>query len=121
MNTPPKPNEAKPIIPNVYSSGDIFWSPLFGTYVAVYMLSIADSTFRYRYALPDANGKVCLTGQWSEDYVLYDSSEVKNGGYGFNYAGHAYPHYDPSGESVILSCTSSDGLTPFFFKVRFSR
>ena len=108
-------------MPNVYSSGDIFFSPYLGTYLAVYFLGIADSTFRYRYALPDANGQVSLVGKWSEDYVLYDSSEVKNGGYGFNYAGHAYPHYDPSGKTLILSCTSSDGMTPYFFKAKFKR
>lgn len=111
-------------MPNVYSSGDIFFSPYLGTFLAVYFLSTADSTFRYRYALPDERtGRISLTGKWSEDFVLYDSSAVKakEGGYGFNYAGHAYPHYDPSGETLVLSCTSSDGGTPWFFKARFRR
>lgn len=107
----------------MYSSGDIFFSPYLGTYLAVFFLGIADSTFRYRYALPDENGNVSVTGKWSEGFVLHDSSAVKapSGGCGFNYAGHAYPHYDPTGETLILSCTSSDGGTPFFFKVRFKR
>ena len=108
-------------MPDVYSSGDIFYSPYLGTYLAVYFLGIADSTFRYRYVLPDEQGAVSLTGKWSDDHILYDSSQVKNGGYGFNYAGHAYPAYDPTGKTLVLSCTSSDGATPWFFRVRFER
>lgn len=120
---PPKPNEAEAIIGGVYSSGDVFFSPFLGTYVAVYFLAIADNTFRYRYALPDENGKVSIVGKWSEDYVLYDTSGLRSGegGYGFNYAGHAYPHYDKTGETLVLSITNSDGLTPMFLRAKFKR
>lgn len=111
-------------MPGVYSSGDIFFSPYLGTYLAVYFLATADSTFRYRYVMPNPEtGHISLTGPWSDEFVLYDTSAVKakSGGYGFNYAGHAYPHYDPTGRTLVLSCTSSDGATPWFFRATFHR
>ena len=56
----------------------------------IYFDGWADSTFFYRYSL---NGHV--TGNWSDAEVLYKTSPSSSV---YNYAGHAYPGYDESGE-----------------------
>jgi hypothetical protein len=121
VSTPPKPHEAKPIIDGMYSSGDVFFSPYFGTYLAVFHNKFADSTIRYKYALPDAEGNVGLTGKWSDEFELHDTKDQICGGYGYNFAGHAYPHYDPSGKTLVLTTSLSDAQTPYFYRATFNR
>ena len=88
--------------------------------MAVYFLGDADNTFRYRYVLPDANGKISLTGTWSAEFLLYDTSALTDGGYGFNYAGHVYPQFDTTGKTLSMSITLSDGETPYFMVAKLS-
>ncbi|MCJ1241857.1 hypothetical protein MMC14_009863 [Varicellaria rhodocarpa] len=78
------------------SSGDIFYSPYFKTWLAVYFDGFPDNTFRFRYSL---DGQV--TGAWSDQMDLYETVQ----GNTFNYAGHAYPGYDQTGKTLLLSWT----------------
>ena len=55
-----------------------------------------DSKFFIRYSV---NGQV--TGPWSDPQTLYQTIP----GTQINYAGHAYPSYDPSGKTLLLTWT----------------
>ena len=66
-------------------------------WIFIYFDMSASNTFYVRYSQNDT-----VTGIWSDQITLYtttQSSEI------FNYAGHAYPGYDPSGKTVVLSWT----------------
>ena len=113
-NTPPKLDEKdyrKIYLPGTFSSGSVFYSPYFHTFVMVYFNKLVDSTFRIRYL--DLNNSVGTdsiwpkggkNGQgivpedaealvkyaWSPEQELYKSPPGKGG---FNYAGVAHPEY----------------------------
>jgi len=92
------------IIPGDYSSGTIFLSPYFGTWVFIYFNGYADSTFRMVYSLSGT-----VLGPWSTEQVLYKTSVPT--GQNYNYAGHAYPTWDPTGKTVTLSWTINGSTT----------
>ncbi|KAI9687427.1 MAG: hypothetical protein M1820_010440 [Bogoriella megaspora] len=97
------PSAAQPFIPELNpTSGDIFWSPLYNTWMFVYMGTM--NVFSYRYAL---NGAFGITGPWSQEFELYDTTvQTPAQGATYSYAGHAYPGFDSSGGSVVLSWSS---------------
>ena len=85
------------------SSGDVFWSPLHKTFLAVYFQGMPDNTFFIRYSL---DGQV--TGKWSEPQTLLVTTPSDDGEgklTPFNYAGHSYPSWDPTGKTLMLSWT----------------
>lgn len=84
--------------PGDTGSGDIFYSQHHGTYLHFY-LSDLDSVFRVRYSLDGSLTK------WSKDQVVYRSTA----GTFMNYAGHAFPGYDPSGKTLVFGWTYLDG------------
>ena len=94
-----------------FSSGSIFYSCYFKTFLLIYINNFADSTFRLRFldlnaprALSDTWPRGGRNGQgivaedseaiaqyaWSEEQVLYISP---NGNSGYNYAANAHPEY----------------------------
>lgn len=94
-----------------FSTGDVFYSNPYQSWVIVYMTSCVDSTFYIRYSV---SGRI--EGPYSDQQTLYetmppaaragtngDGDNVK----GMNYAGHAYPQFlgDRSGKQVLLSWT----------------
>ena len=62
----------------------------------------ADSTFYMRYALDGI-----IEGRWSDEMTLH----APPAGQQFNYAGHAYPSFDPSGKTLLLSWTFEGNFT----------
>ena len=111
---PPKPivNDTKLVyVPGSFSSGSVFYSPYFKTFIMIYFNKMVDSTFYIRYLLLDEplqddntwklggkNGQgiaaedveALVKYQWSSEEKLYASPPDKGG---FNYAGNAHPEY----------------------------
>ncbi|KAK7183176.1 hypothetical protein DPSP01_011441 [Paraphaeosphaeria sporulosa] len=95
------------------STGDVFWSEYYSTYMVVYFNTFADSTFYMRYALEGT-----VTGKWSDEIKL----AVTQPGLGpqpYNYAGHAYPTFGQSGKELVLSYTMAGGALTDMLKVTF--
>ncbi|KAL8704631.1 MAG: hypothetical protein Q9201_002217 [Fulgogasparrea decipioides] len=110
----PKLNEKdyqKIYLPGSFSSGSIFYSPYFNTFLMVYFNRFVDSTFRLRFL--DLNSPVgrdpiwpkhgkrghgivpedveaLVKYGWSSEQELYKSPPGKGG---FNYAGMAHPEF----------------------------
>ena len=111
---PPKPTlqDASSIyLPGTFSSGSVFYSPYFKTFIMVYFNKMVDSTFYGRYLQLDnplgqdtiwviggKNGKGIVAEDaealvrytWSSEQKLYASP---TGPGGFNYAGMAHPEF----------------------------
>ena len=98
-------------LPGSFSSGSIFYSPYFATFIMVYFNKMVDSTFYIRYlelsgplkddsvwTIGGKNGKgiqaedveALIKYPWSAEQKLYASPTAKGG---FNYAGIAHPEY----------------------------
>lgn len=98
-------------LPGTFSSGSVFYSPYFSTFIMVYFNKMVDSTFYIRYLSlenPLVDDKVWARGgkngkgidaedaealvkyAWSLEQKLYASPPDKGG---FNYAGMAHPEY----------------------------
>lgn len=112
--TSPDPNLTDPkkiYLPGTFSSGNIFYSPYFSTFVMIYFNRMVDSTFYMRYLNLDnplgtdtpwvaggKNGKGILPEDaealvkyaWSTEQRLWASPTSKGG---FNYAGMAHPEF----------------------------
>lgn len=112
--SPPSPSlqdAATIYLPGTFSSGSVFYSPFFKTFITVYFNKMADSTFYVRYLQLDSplgqdatwivggkNGKgieaedaeALVKYTWSAEQKLYASVP---GPAGFNYAGVAHPEY----------------------------
>ena len=79
-----------------FTSGNIFYSPYFKTFVMIYFNSMADSTFYMRYL--ELNGDLIVPEfvaalvlySWSREHKIW-TSPTKQGGY--NYAGTAHPEF----------------------------
>jgi hypothetical protein len=95
------------------STGDVFWSEYYNTYMAVYFNSFADSTFYMRYALDGT-----VTGMWSDEIKLA-VTQPGTGLQPYNYAGHAYPSFGASGKELVLSYTMAGGALTDMMKVTF--
>lgn len=102
---------AQMYLPGSFSSGNIFYSPYFYTFIMVYFNKLVDSTFFVRYLqldVPLANDSIWAIGgknskgivaedtealiryAWSAEQILYVSPK---GTGGFNYAGMAHPEF----------------------------
>ena len=98
-------------VPGSFTSGSVFYSPYFTTFIMVYFNKMVDSTFYIRYLQLDEptsqddtwrvggkNGKgvqaedveALVKYGWSSEQMLYESPPGKGG---FNYAGNAHPEY----------------------------
>ena len=112
--SPPDPTAsdgAQMYLPGSFSSGNIFYSPYFYTFIMVYFNKLVDSTFFLRYLqldVPLANDSIWTIGgknskgivaedtealiryAWSAEQILYASPP---GPGGFNYAGMAHPEF----------------------------
>lgn len=101
----------KVYLPGTFSSGNVFYSPYFSTFLMIYFNKLADSTFYIRYLNTDSPvGSDAIWGRggrhgegiqsedvealvkyaWSPQQTLYGSPPGKGG---FNYAGMAHPEY----------------------------
>ncbi|KAL1600803.1 hypothetical protein SLS60_007191 [Paraconiothyrium brasiliense] len=96
------------------STGDVFWSDYYNTYMVVYFNTFADSTFYMRYALEGT-----VTGKWSDEIKLA-ATQPGTGLQPYNYAGHAYPSFGESGKELILSYTMAGGALTNMMKVTFA-
>ena len=112
--TPPKPDvsdDKQIYLPGTFTSGNVFFSPYFHTFLIIYFNKMVDSTFYIRYINlqnPISNDLTWISGgrngkgiqhediealvkyRWSEEQILYVSPTSKGG---FNYAGNAHPEY----------------------------
>ena len=112
--SPPDPStsdDAQMYLPGSFSSGSIFYSPYFYTFIMVYFNKLVDSTFFIRYLqldVPLGNDSIWTIGgknskgivaedtealvkyAWSVEQILYASPP---GPGGFNYAGMAHPEF----------------------------
>ena len=112
--SPPDPStsdDTQMYLPGSFSSGNIFYSPYFYTFIIVYFNKLVDSTFFLRYLqldVPLANDSIWAIGgknrkgivaedtealikyAWSAEQILYASP---TGPGGFNYAGMAHPEF----------------------------
>lgn len=110
---PPDPSTKEPreiYLPGSYSSGSVFYSPYFKTFVMVYFNKMVDSTFYMRFLdldAPLATDPVWITGgkngegivpedaealvkyAWSTEQKLWVSPTAQS----FNYAGLAHPEF----------------------------
>ena len=107
---PTSKDPKKVYLPGTYSSGSVFYSPYFKTFVMVYFNKMVDSTFYMRYLnldQPLSADAIWVTGgkdgegivpedaealvkyAWSAEQKLWVSPTVK----GFNYAGTAHPEF----------------------------
>ena len=110
----PNPNisdDAQMYLSGSFSSGSIFYSPYFHTFIMVYFNKLVDSTFFIRYLqldVPLGNDSIWTIGgkhskgivaedtealvkyAWSAEQILYASPP---GPGGFNYAGMAHPEF----------------------------
>ncbi|KAL8782238.1 MAG: hypothetical protein Q9213_005568 [Squamulea squamosa] len=98
-------------LPGSFSSGSIFYSPYFNTFLMIYFNKFVDSTFRIRFLdlnIPVGNDPIwskqgkrgrgiapedveaLVKYAWSPEQELYKSPPGKGG---FNYAGMAHPEY----------------------------
>ncbi len=87
------------------SSGDLFFNPYLNTWIAIYFDDFVDNIFWLRYS---KDGMV-HTGQWSDQIQLFETTPYSSSKY--NYAGHAYPGYDTTGKTVLLSWTYDGSQT----------
>ena len=120
-------DDTKIYMPGTFSSGSVFYSPYFQTFIMVYFNKWADSTFYIRYldlekascgssvwidggkngngiGVDDAEALVWYS--WSSEQVLYKSPAGKGG---FNYAGFAHPEFF---NRQYLSPSLYDGSIP---------
>ncbi|KAL8854990.1 MAG: hypothetical protein Q9221_000186 [Calogaya cf. arnoldii] len=112
--TPPKLNEKdfkRVYLPGTFSSGSIFYSPYFNTFLMVYFNKYVDSTFRIRFldlntpvgddpiwpkqgkrgeGIAPEDVEALVKYAWSPEQELYKSPPAKGG---FNYAGMVHPEY----------------------------
>lgn len=88
--------------------GDIFYSAYHGTLLAVFTDAYIDGTFYISYSKSGT-----IVGPWSEPSIFY---QTPNPSSNFNYAGHAYPGFDLSGKTLLLSYTFG-GLWTRFVRV----
>jgi hypothetical protein len=98
-------------LPGTFSSGSVFYSPYFSTFIMIYFNKMVDSTFYIRYLNledPLVDDEIWIMGgkngngigpedaealvkyPWSREQKLYASPPGKGG---FNYAGMAHPEY----------------------------
>jgi hypothetical protein len=68
---------------------------------SIFMVGFVDGIFRLIYALDGSFDGTGLTSGWSAPQDLYDTKSGAN----YNYAGHAYPDYDPTSGTLLLSYT----------------
>ncbi|MCJ1464253.1 hypothetical protein MMC07_002866 [Pseudocyphellaria aurata] len=111
---PPSSKSSDPrkvYLPGTFSSGSVFYSPYFSTFIMIYFNKLADSTFYIRYLNTDSPvGSNAIWGRggrhgkgiqsedmealvkyaWSPQQKLYGAPP---GPGGFNYAGMAHPEY----------------------------
>ena len=98
------------------STGDVFWNEFYKTYMVIYFNGFASSTFYMRYSLDGT-----ITGKWSDEFTLKQTvGDTTNTAAPYNYAGHAYPTLDTTGQTVTLSYTKSGGAFTEMLKVTFS-
>ncbi len=114
IKNPPRLDEKdfkKVYLPGTFSSGSIFFSPYFNTFVMVYFNKYVDSTFRIRFldlnsplgddptwpkqgkrgkGIAPEDVEALVKYAWSPEQELYKSPPAKGG---FNYAGMAHPEY----------------------------
>lgn len=104
-------DERQIYLPGTFSSGNVFYSPYFTTFIMIYFNKMVDSTFYIRYLNLDAPigiDRIWTTGgrsgqgieaedvealvryAWSPQQTLYNSPP---GPGGYNYAGMAHPEY----------------------------
>lgn len=104
-------DERQIYLPGTFSSGNVFYSPYFSTFIMIYFNKMVDSTFYIRYLDLDAPigiDRIWTTGgksgqgieaedvealvryAWSPQQTLYTSPP---GPGGYNYAGMAHPEY----------------------------
>ena len=109
--TPSLQDTARIYLPGTFSSGSVFYSPYFETFIMVYFNKMVDSVFYVRYlqlngplgqdatwVVGGKNGKgieaedaeALIKYTWSAEQKLYASTP---GPGGFNYAGMAHPEY----------------------------
>jgi len=98
-------------LPGTFTSGTVFYSPYFSTFIMVYFNKMVDSTFYIRFLDLDSNltasdpwlqggkdgagiqaedAEALVWYGWSPEQKLYESPTGKGG---FNYAGVAHPEY----------------------------
>ncbi|KAI9826318.1 MAG: hypothetical protein M1832_000235 [Thelocarpon impressellum] len=112
---PPDPNLAESdevYMAGTFTSGNIFFSPYFSTYILTYFNKMVDSTFYIRFldlmkpfeedagrwvrggkdgrGIGAEDAEALVRYAWSEEQVLYRSAPGKGG---FNYAGASHPEY----------------------------
>ncbi|KAL8672085.1 MAG: hypothetical protein Q9168_003445 [Polycauliona sp. 1 TL-2023] len=114
VKNPPELNETdfkKIYLPGTFSSGSIFYSPYFNTFLMIYFNKFVDSTFRIRFldlnnpvgddsiwpkqgkhgkGIAPEDAEALVKYAWSPEQELYKSPPAKGG---FNYAGMAHPEY----------------------------
>lgn len=110
---------------------DVFYSPRYMTFIAVYLTIYADNTFYYRYLQSNSSiipsyapggdqhydcAEALLHNQWSDEQVLYKAKAGLSGA--FIYSGGVHLRYfgaddiTNGGSRMLLSWTAPTGKNP---------
>lgn len=87
-------------------TGDVFWSTYFNTYIVAFQGDGIDSSFYISYSETQS-----ITGPYTEPELLFSTPAnaecaIYSPNWDLNYAGHAYPAWDPTGQTLLLSWSS---------------
>lgn len=98
------------------ASGNVFWSPLYSTWMSIYMTSDQNEI----YLIYSTSGLV--QGPYSDPVEIFESCPTINQGVDCgNYAGTAYPFWrGPDASEVILSWSVKGGAETQMALVTFS-
>ncbi|KAI0482376.1 hypothetical protein GGR56DRAFT_619691 [Xylariaceae sp. FL0804] len=82
-------------------TGDLWWSAYYETYMLLFQADDAalDNNVYMSYSAD-------LTGGWSDPVSIYQISTLSNG---YSYSFHAYPDYDETGKTTLLSWSEYGG------------
>ena len=94
-------------------SGDIFWSPFFNTFICIFQAFGVSSNFYLSYSTTQS-----LVSGWTTPALIYETPvgadpmcEEWVPNLELDYCGHAYPNWDETGKTVLLSYSACDGWT----------
>ena len=88
------------------NTGEVFFSHYHNQTMCIFTDGGVDGTFWITYPLQGQ-----ITDEWSTPVALYTPpapTEPCESGHQWNYAGHSYPEYDPSGKTLLLSWSSCE-------------
>lgn len=92
-------------------SGEVFWSTYFQTFIVVFQSDGINSDFFISYSTSQMITGPYTVPQWIFTPGTNEMCEIYSPNWTLNYAGHAYPGFDRTGKSLLLSWSSCNAWT----------